>query len=86
MDWPVLDENHLISPLNWIGFLTLSQFLNLLLIEALILSIKFFSVGVTFYLKFIFIMFLYCKEYLCLVWVGLSNYHLDIFNNIQKRV
>ena len=53
MDWPVLDENHLISPLNWIGFVTLSQFLNLLLIEALILSIKFFSVGVTFYLKFI---------------------------------
>lgn len=53
MDWPILDENHLISPLNWIGFVTLSQFLNLLLIEALILSIKFFSVGVTFYLKFI---------------------------------
>lgn len=86
MDWPVLDENHLISPLNWIGFLTLSQFLNLLLIEALILSIKSFSVGVTFYLKFISIMFLYCKEYRCLVWVGLANYHFDIFNNMQKRV
>lgn len=86
MDWPVLDENHLISPLNWIGFVTLSQFLNLLLIEALILSIKSFSVGVTFYLKFISIMFLYCKEYRCLVWVGLANYHFDIFNNMQKRV